>query len=143
MADKIAEALQARMVVLAKQIGWWTSNRRGLLPIVNKLEELGFDVSTSGTGLEVTGSGDKAKLLALFKTMRGCGYAPRTRPTAGETYWSTYWYEGESVENPIWISFCSTVCKRVQVGTEMKEVPVYEVRCGEDATVTDEEINNG
>ena len=31
----------------------------------------------------------------------------------------------------VWISFASTSCKRVQVRTEMQEVPVYETVCEE------------
>jgi hypothetical protein len=29
----------------------------------------------------------------------------------------------------IFLAFTSTVCKRVQVGVETKEVPVYEIQC--------------
>jgi len=145
MSDKIAEQLQQRMVDLAKQVGWWQTNKKELQPVIDQLEILGYTVEISGNSLDCSGAGDKQMLIATFKVMRGFGYEPTRRPSAKDAFYGSFWYLEGRHDNAVWISFSSTVCKRVQVGTEMKEVPVYDIQCseaGETMTVTDEELSN-
>ena len=82
-------------------------------------------------------SGDKALLNRIWHIMRSNGWeATREPPEANATSWNGFWEKpGATVK--VWISFTSTVCKRVQVGTQMVEQPIYEVRCEETSETTD------
>lgn len=95
------------------------------------LEELDLDCQfclTSGDiNLSFTGNG--AKLGEVWGLLRRYGYAPNNRPKKGESSFHTHWYkDGFST---IWMSFSSSVCRRVQVGTKTETVPIYEVQCGD------------
>jgi len=129
LIERIADASNAAM--------WWNKNKAILAPVVQELENLGFDAMVSGKQIDFSGTGDKPMLVAAFKVLRSYGFEPGSRPGEKDTTYATYWSAGEY---RIWFYFCSTVCKRVQVGTEMKEVPVYEVQCGEPMTITTEEV---
>lgn len=39
----------------------------------------------------------------------------------------------------VWLSFSSSVCVRVQVGTRTVEEPIYEIQCEEPVTASDPE----
>jgi hypothetical protein len=63
----------------------------------------------------------------MFGVLRRAGLTPRSRPQEKEPVYTTWWNWEDG--NNVWISFSSTSCKRVKVGTEMKEVDVYETVC--------------
>lgn len=139
--DKQLTNLQEELIRVYKRISWWAAHHQALMGLVEDMDKVGFDATVTSSGLEFSGAGDKAKLLAMFRTMRKHGYTPSSRPAAETTYFYAYWDRADGIGS-VWVGFTSTVCKRVQVGTEMKEVAVYEVRCGENMEVTDEELND-
>lgn len=142
MADKVYDQLCEELQTVTRKMGWWATNKSKLELLIAKFEALDMDVRVSMPGIDVNGNGDKAKLLKIFKLMRAHDYVPNARPKSGESYFATYWHR-EVDDVPVWINFGSTVCRRVQVGTELKEVPVYEIQCSNDEmTVTDEEVDN-
>lgn len=143
MTDKVMQELQGRLNDVHRQINWWDANKDIYQPMLEELDNAGFTCSLSNNTVDVSGSGDKAKLLKLFRIMRNYGWEPTRRPEPKETWYSTFWRH-QYVTSAIWTSYTGTECKRVQVGTKMEEVPVYEVQCSTgDLTVTDEEIKNG
>ena len=71
--------------------------------------------------------GTRADLDIMFGLLRRAGLTPRSRPQEKQSMYTTYWTWEDG--NTVWISFCSTSCKRVKTGTEMKEVDVYEMVC--------------
>jgi hypothetical protein len=140
MKVDIAEGMRALLVETSTTLGWWAKNHDQYDGLLDKLVNAGFQVSLSNSGIDISGSGDKAMLILAFKLLRAEGYTPSRRPEAKDTYFSTYMRHDDLDRRSIWFTFSSTVCKRVQVGTEMKEVAVYEVQCGEPMTITDEEL---
>jgi hypothetical protein len=87
-------------------------------------------VSIDSSSFNVSITGSRADLDVMFGILRRHGLQPARRPEEKETYYGTFWYFGnESRAEYVFVSFSSTSCKRVQIGTEMKEIPVYETVC--------------
>jgi hypothetical protein len=86
-----------------------------------------FDFEYGSIDLTFTGNSDK--LGRVWGILRRHGYSPGSRPEAGKTSFAAFWSCEDS--SPLFMIFTSSVCKRVQVGTELKEVPIYETRCEE------------
>ena len=87
-----------------------------------------FDLSDGYVTLSFTGDGER--LRSVWVELRRIGYTPNSRPEKGATTYHAFWeHPGEYAK--IFMHFSSSVCKRVQIGTEMKEVPIYETQCGE------------
>lgn len=76
-------------------------------------------------------AGDREVLNRAFRILRGAGFQPKDRPEDGKPEFTTV-FTGPAGER-IYLSFSSTVCRRVKVRTEMQEVAIYEIRCGDDA----------
>lgn len=78
--------------------------------------------------VDINVSGDYAVLKAIFRAFRKAGWEIESKPEEREPTFIT-WIKKPDCELKWWLSFSSTICKRVQIGTEMKEVPVYEIQC--------------
>jgi len=86
------------------------------------------NVNVDSNTYNVSITGSRADLDVMFGVMRREGLTPDLRPAEKNAEYCSYWRtEGFKV----WVWFASTSCKRVQVGTEMKEVPVYDTVCEE------------
>lgn len=99
--------------------------------LFRRLEELDIDVTFSlrDGDIDLNFTGDGHRLGEVWSALRHAGYAPNSRPQKGETTFYTHWrQEGLAT---FWMSFTSSVCRRVQVGTKTVEQPVYEIQCGE------------
>ena len=88
-------------------------------------------VTVDGNSYNVRVTGSRADLDIMFGVLRRAGLTPSDRPQEKEQYYTTFWDFGTGFREYVWISFASTSCKRVQVRTEMQEVPVYETVCEE------------
>jgi len=88
-------------------------------------------VTVDGNSYNVRLTGSRADLDVMFGVLRRAGLTPRERPQEKEQYYMTFWDFGAAFREYVWISFTSTSCKRVQVRTEVQEVPVYETVCEE------------
>lgn len=86
-------------------------------------------VSPGDWAFNITFTGDTSRFAEVWRLLRSQGYTPDTRPVTKvkSSSFNTYWHKPDYAS--IWFSFSSSVCKRVQVGVETKEVPVYEVQC--------------
>ena len=86
-------------------------------------------VSTS-YGLSVAVYGDANSLQAIFGNLRRLGLTPSARPEIGETDYEAFWRNEDGVTK-LWLSFTSTQCVKVKVGTKTTtiEEPIYETRC--------------
>ena len=135
--NNITQTLADDLRRIAERINWWQENKIKFEPLMPQLESMGADVGLGYQTLDISLTGNKADLTALWKLLRGNGYAPDTRPEAKATHYCSYW---EGKDSKLWVYFTSTLCKRVQVGTEMREVAVYDIQCGdgEELTVPDE-----
>jgi hypothetical protein len=93
--------------------------------LINVEYSYSIDISVSGAGHHLT---------AVFRILKKHGWdLPSARPEANDPTYTAWFYpsdtEGRKVI--IWLYFSSTVCKRVQVGTEIvtEERAIYEVVC--------------
>lgn len=103
-----------------------------LLPdLFRRLEEMNLDVgfNLDNTWINLSFTGDGAKLGEVWGLLRRHGYKTNCRPVKGETQFYAFWEREGAVQ--FFMCFSSSVCRRVQIGTEMKEVPIYETQCGE------------
>ena len=85
------------------------------------------DVYVDSGSYNISVVGSRADLDIMFGVLRRAGLTPRSRPQEKESVYTTWWNWEDG--NNVWISFSSTSCRRVKVGTEMKEVDVYETVC--------------
>lgn len=97
-------------------------------PLGEKINRI--SVSYDGFVIYLPGTGDD--LTALFKSLAANGWHCQSeRPKEMEASWFGMFQKEGFTEYSIWVSFSSTVCKRVLKGKEMREVDVYETVCGE------------
>jgi len=89
------------------------------------------NVSVDSTSYNVSITGPRADLDVMFGILRRLGLQPHSRPEEKTQYYSTFWKFDELMSEFVFVTFSSTSCKRVQVGTKMEEVPVYDTVCEE------------
>jgi hypothetical protein len=102
--------------------------------IIKSLQRAGvkpYNVTVDYSSYNVWITGTRADLDIMFGVLRRAGLRPSRRPEEKNTYYATFWYWDESESGYVFVTFSSTSCKRVQVGTKMEEVPVYETVCEE------------
>lgn len=86
-------------------------------------------VSIDSHTYNISITGSRADLDVMFGVLRRAGLTPDLRPAEKNAGYCTYWRDAEGFK--VWVWFESTSCKRVQVGTKMEEVPVYDTVCEE------------
>jgi hypothetical protein len=89
-----------------------------------------IEVSVDGSAYNISITGPRADLDVMFGILRRHGLQPFDRPKESTQHYSTWWTFEDSADY-VFVMFASTSCKRVQVGTKMEEVPVYETVCEE------------
>ena len=103
--------------------------------VVKVLKRAGVNINhvyVDSSSYNVSITGTRADLDIMFGVLRRAGLIPRSRPAEKQTDYCAFWnWSEDSVDDYLWVSFSSTTCKRVQVGTRMEEVPVYETVCEE------------
>lgn len=94
-------------------------------------EELDLTVNfgLDSSYIQLSFAGDGESLKTVWGHLRRAGFNTHTRPNKGDTTFYAFWKQDGHAD--IFMMFSSTMCRRVQVGTEMKEVPIYETQCGE------------
>jgi hypothetical protein len=95
------------------------------------LEEQDLDVrfSLSDGDMNLSFTGDGPRLGKVWGELRRNGYVPNTHPEKGKAEFYTHWLKEGCAT--FWMNFSSSVCRRVQVGTQTVVQPIYEVQCGE------------
>jgi len=104
--------------------------QKGMEPVEQWLMNASLDVTNRS--LDLSYSGNKHTMDGIWHALRKMGYKADTRPKSNEQYFSTWFRMDGNVSGDamkIYLSFSSTVCKRVKVGTKMVEQDVYETRC--------------
>ncbi len=74
-------------------------------------------------------TGDKHTLMALFKAFRKLRYEPSARPSSKPSPSFNCYWSRDGQELRFYVYFSSTKCTRVKVGTETREVTIYETVC--------------
>jgi hypothetical protein len=125
----IERQLIKEALALAERREMWKIHKAILSPIANALRKLGADLSFPDS-LDVRLIGDAAVLAKAVRILRTSGYdfPSASRPKKGDTTWAQFFTRSECPVR-IWFNFSSSVCRRVQVGTQMVEQPVFETVC--------------
>lgn len=125
-ANRIARNHAKRTTAIIKRDG----KRVGeVIKALQKADINVLHVSVDCNSYNVRVTGSRADLDVMFGVLRRAGLTPGDRPREKEQYYLTFWDFGTGFREHVWITFTSTSCKRVQVRTEMQEVPVYETVC--------------
>jgi hypothetical protein len=116
--------------IIAESMTEWNAARSRYESLVTALESLGSEPTFGANYLYASISGDKDKLVQVIRLLRTSGLvADDDKKPAEKQPLFQAWYRNAADDVRVYLSFSSTVCKRVQVGTETKEVPVYETVC--------------
>lgn len=91
--------------------------------------------------LNIFAKGDGNLLTIIFRTLRLNSFVcTGQRPGSNDAHWSSF-FEHPDIGR-IWFSFSSTICKITQVGTELKEMPIYRTECGHPLSAEPDESFN-
>jgi hypothetical protein len=126
-ANKYARNRARRIVQTIKR------DSKRVAVICKALQKAGVNVTDVGIdsmSYNISVTGPRADLDVMFGILRRNGLQPSSRPEEKTQYYSTYWTFEDSSDY-IFVMFSSTSCRRVQVGTKMEEVPVYDTVCEE------------
>lgn len=125
-----------RLIEQSQKVKKWTEAHQSLVrsfpALFRRLEALDVEPSFNlrDGDVELSFTGDGHRLAEVWKTLRQAGYKPSTHPEKGSnaSFYTRWLQEGRT---DIWMSFSSSVCKRVKVGTKLVEQDVFELQCGE------------
>lgn len=130
-----------------KQILAWSRVRAQLEPTVLAFDKLDVSVTFNGeSNLYVAAHGDKKRLADVIRVLRTNGWNTGTKPAEGSPEYRAVFNIEPTEDAPlapsgsVQLSFTSSVCRRVRVGTQMVEQDIYEVRCGDDPVVADDDL---
>lgn len=130
-ADPVEILLHEEQLKLVKKVNSWKAAKPVFLPVLNALDKLGIQPTGIDYYIAFSVAGDAELLTKIVRILRTSGFITTAeRPKKGENTWYAFFnYEGLTLS--IFLSFTSTVCRRVKVGTKMVEQDVYEVQCGD------------
>jgi len=128
VADECAKVMRGALYSVEQMQKY----RADIEPISAALDDAGLEKQITifpGHYFMVYLTGSPEDLGKLWGVLRKFGYEPDEHvPAEKQPEFVTYFRKDDKT---IRMCFTSTVCKRVQVGTKMEEVPVYEVKCDE------------
>ncbi len=123
-----AEQQVERDKTLKAEASWYHRNKNGIKEVADALKKIDIQsASVSGEEVDIGVTGDKHMLAAVWSAFRKLGYEPSRRPEKAESYFYCRW-EKEGKPS-FYLTFSSTVCKRVKIGTKMVEQDIYETVC--------------
>lgn len=99
----------------------------GLIVIQEYVIRFSFDTHSLDIGI----AGDHHVFKGMFGALRKMGYVCQDKPKDKLiSSWCCWWYHEEPDQHiKLWITFSSTECTRVKVGTKMVEQTIYETVC--------------
>ena len=87
------------------------------------------EVDAPQESIDISYSGDKHLLQGIFSAFRKLGYTPGRRPEDKPlASFTTYW-DHPTLKIRFYVTFSSTVCKRVKVGEKQIMQPIFETVC--------------
>lgn len=109
---------------------------REAAPLFCALEAMDIDIGidpTSSSCIDIRFTGDGTRLAEVWGLLRRAGWKlASSPPKKGDTTFNGIWtHQSDSRLGNLYMGFSSTACRRVQVGVQMVEQPIYEVQCGE------------
>jgi hypothetical protein len=123
--------LQEEALTITKRKLKWNGSRGIMAPVINALSKLELEPRLDATDVNYYFTGDKNKLLAVMRIIRSSGFTTNAeRPKKGDSSWTAR-FTKDGCGLGLYLSFSSSVCRQVQVGTKTIQVPVYETKCGD------------
>jgi len=138
--SELTRGIHEQIEALNGQLMQYLNNQDRYDALIEEMKAAGYEVTLPGT-LDFHGCGGKDMLLDGLKILRRNGYVSREIPAKKATVFAAFFNSEDLPDSDdpnheplrVWFSFSSTVCRRVLVGTEMREVEIYEVRCGDES----------
>ena len=125
---KIREDIEAEKSRLLDLID---SNAAQFESVIRSFDKLSvMRVAVDGDTLDVNFTGDRFALQAAWGNLRRLGFNTTSKAESGKSGYNGFWDHEES-DARLWISFTSSKCRTVQIGTKMVEQPIYETVCDE------------
>lgn len=126
--NKMYGQLTEKKITLRKRRAALKAHAARLVPFFSELDGLGCEPYITEDWIYISLSGDKHKFLAFVRCLRKHDF--KVNPIAkGATGFSQFNHEMDDL--PMYVSFSSTVCRRVKVGTKTVEQDVFETVCDE------------
>lgn len=132
---KIANLIKAERERARKRLQYHRKNRKHFTPVIRGIEKAGglVRVELCSDDLTINISGTKDNLVGAWRVLRKNGFVfSGQRPASNVSYWTGWFRKNEpdaGVEAAVYLSFSSTVCRRVKTGTKLVEQDVYETVC--------------
>ena len=130
---EIAAELASATEHHTNRLKFWLKHKELFQPILDELpQDSILSVCPTTYNLDISVTGNKDTFLAVWKVLRAAGYDHSKIVDEKFATWDGFFrHDSENTDEfpNIWVSFSSTICKRVKVGTKMEEVPVYEIQC--------------
>lgn len=128
--QQMKEELVREQETLTKTASWYHSNKAEIGRVASGLNKIEIQRATlCGQCVDLSITGDRHTLNAIFSAFRKLGYEPTDRPTdKPDPSFSCHW-EHTTEDARFWLYFSSSKCTRIKVGTETREVDLYEVVC--------------
>lgn len=124
----LLEQVEKRLVRQASRLERFEQGKEHFLPMCAELQQI-EEVTISldyDWDLHVQFAGGKALLKRVLTIVYRHKFAPTSWPDKTATSWFVSCEKGFV---SFYLSFSSTECQRVKVGTRMQEVDVFETRC--------------
>lgn len=129
MKETVESRLAEEMARMAELMARWAKWKDNYAPIIDFIENGIGDCRMTYSSLDITLTGSYGMFLGVVERLEELGYSlNKDLPDTTQTYFSSF-MRREDDAAPVYISWSNAYCERVQVGTEMVEQPIYEVRC--------------
>jgi hypothetical protein len=117
---------------LALRLQFWSTHKAFLTPIIQHVDSLEGSCTVNAREMDISVSGNMGTLIGMLSYLEDLGYTPKILVPEQPTPYFTSFLEGDGLPR-LWFSFSSKTCRKVQIGTQTVEQPIYEIQCGDEA----------
>ena len=125
----IETILDRDQLSLSERRDLYRKKKAPLDALIAEVDAIGGDVSFPST-LDIRLTGDKHKFLEFLRMLARHGFKT-PKVAKGATGFSEFLKSEQFKDISFWVTFSSTVCRRVKIGTKTVEQDVYETVCDE------------
>lgn len=116
------------------QLAYAKAHGKVVLPLIQAMEKSGTcgltNAYVADNDFTLSIIGGAQEMGAVWHILRSAGFeCSSDRPKANQPSWSGWFRNGDTC---IYLSFTSSICKRVKTGTKTVEVDTYDIVCGEE-----------
>ncbi len=134
--NKVEQRLKKEFESFQRGLEAFDEYKEQLKPIIEGIEKIDPEIDMYWDGVEsdliISFTGNKHRLAEVVRVLRINGWVASSQPPkSNDSSWGSYFIHAKTTAT-VWLYFTSSVCRRVQVGTQMVEQPIWGVRCEED-----------